>query len=606
MSLEDSLIDTESSAWARFLGTHLPPRQLDLSFDLLPPNRRGDKPELDPKRLRELAEQGRAQPLKLLKALTEQIRTLNRYGLPPKRRFDLAETHLSVLFPLARALIKDILKEPGGVPEKSQRAELITALASTFQVLVTTYQIILAADYDRSRFWYVRVRGRVHLCAHRVIDIIGLIQQINALRYQQLPGQDWRIANTVFAVMFDCEQVDIPLDSPGNLFGAESAGATRSIRQAYAALHIPWILDFLCWPESELPFLLDYCRSIEDGVRIFPAESSLCGQHQALTRCYRADQPVPEAKRQPGGEDDGPTLLIDYQVLATQVRADFKELSKSRATRNPFLLPHRLASIGATRQLTVAHRMMRLVEPGQGTPSPTAHEKREDLRIHVGFGEVYAHLETIFSSDTSLAAKRQLTNLFAQRSALIGEDHTAAEESRWHILQTFSDRVRLRTQETRFTTSIVIGSLMVYGHGEDGIRAPTLGKVERIFRPEARIVLVDVVGFADYARPVVLRSAEEKIQDHENPATRGLVAHSMNGGWGLLVPDEVRFWSGTKVAVDIGGRVSTVRLGELRDVGEGYALFAIEARSDERKPPKYPVPQQGPGGDFAASGYFDK
>lgn len=606
MRLDDALLDTESSAWARFLGTHLPPRALDLRFELLPPHRRGEAPLLDPRRLRQLALERNNNIGALLKGLTEQMRLLNRYRLPPKRRFSLAEVHLSLLFPAANALVQRQIKEPGGIPENAQRAELLNAVASAFQALVTAYQIIIAADYDRGRFWYARVRGRVHRCAHRIIDLIGLVQQVNALRYQRLSDANWRVANTVFCVMLDCEQVDIPLDSPGSLMSGGHSSGPASIRERYAALHVPWVLDFLCWPEAQLPVVLHYARSIQDGVRIFPADTSVCGTHQALTRCYRAAEPTPGAKQRPGGEGDGPTILIDYQILASQVSADFKELIKARAARNPFLLPRRFASIGAGLQLTVAHRMMRLVEPRlrQGSPN-TPSEQQEDLRIHVGFDEVYAHLQTIFSTDGRLAARRQLSNLFAQRSALIGEDHTAAEESRWHVMQELSDRVRLRTQETRYTTPIVIGSLMVYGHGEDGIRTPALGKVERIFRPEARTVLVDVMAFAEYARPVTLRSADDQIEASENSPTRGLLVHARDKGWGLMLPDQTRFWTGTKVSVDIGGRVRALRLSELRDIGEGYALFGVDTRSGERVAPSYPNNQrEQPGSGFAAAGYF--
>ena len=589
-SLDDALLAAQASAWARFLGTHLPPRTLDLRFAVLEPHRRGPRPELKPARVRSLYADQRENHRALMATVTGHGRALNRYRMPPQERFELAEIGLAAVAAATRDLVSELLDGPGGVPEEPGRRELLDTTEGVLQALLTAYQLVFRFDYDKGRFWYVRARPRVHRCAHRILDLICMIQQVRTLRYRRLDGVTWRIAHTVFRVMLDYEQVEIPLDTVGPLLGSRR-GDQRCLNDLYATLQVPWILDCMAWPERLLPFVLDYCRSLRDGVRFLPTDGATCGEYQALTGSYRDQEPNREAVR----EGEGPVLLIDYSILAEQARADFEELRKSRATRNRFLLPRRFARLDRSQQLTAGHLMTRIGDRHQPRWTDPGHRPgHHDLRIHAGFQDVFEHLVAIFDPSGAIADQRGLSDLFAQRSAFIGEDHTATESSLWHVLQEAPGQLRLQTQETRFSYRLAIGSFLAYGIGETGIRQPRLGKVARIHRPGTGFVQIDLAALADYARPAVVRprTAAMPQDSADQPATavRALLAYSEDTGWGLVLPDSEPFWEQAKVSLLGRDKETELELGALRDLGEGYCLFQLRSR-----PGPDQAPDQGQG-----------
>jgi hypothetical protein len=609
MTLDDALLDEQATLWARFLGTHLPARELDLAFDLTPPLRRAARADLSGERTREryaaCAHNRRVQ----LVEIVEHIRTLNRSRAAPIPRFAVAELALGSVAAIAREAATEILAGAGGIPEHPERRERLDGICSALQVMLVAYQTVLDTDYRKSAFWYLRSRPRVHRCAHRILELILLIQQLRALSYRRLDGAHWRIANTVFRAMLEYEQVDIPLECVGSLLVARRGRDRLSLRELYAALQVPWVLDFLSWPETLMPFVLEYCRSIRDAVVFLPeheanqphdpyrapSDPSVPARALAWTRCYRSREPDSD----PGPDTEGAALAIDYSVLATQAQADFQELCKARAERNPYLLPRRLARLDPSLHLAAAHLMVRVAgrdrcpEPHQ---SPRAEHR--DLRIHAGFPEIFAHLQAVFDPDGRFAARRELSNLFAQRSATIGEDHTATEESLWRIVREDPERLRLQTQETRFTHRLTIGSFLAYGVGETGIRAPRLGKVARIHRPENGVVLVDLRHFADYARPVTVQREDAANAPDSPPgqpdSMRALLTCDDRIGWGLLLPEREGVWEHASFVLVGGARGTRLELSELRDLGEGYCLFGLRARQEDGRRPHYPRPSPGP------------
>lgn len=598
MNIHDALIDEQSSAWTRFLGSHLPHRTLDLRFSLLAPHRRGTRPELSPQRLSEMLAQSRQNPRALMATIIDHTRAVNRYRMPPKPRFELAEITLTILTAAAREQVTEILKGRGGIPEKAGHRDLLDAINYAIQAQIIAYQLVFKSDYDKGKFWYMRARHRIHLAAHRIMELIGHLQQVRALRYQTLDDAHWRIANTLYCVMFEYEQVDIPLATQGPLLGTRHGRDPRSLRDLYAALQTAWILDFLAWPEALLPFVLDYCRSINEGIRILPTNGAQCGPGQAQAYCFLEGEPIRGRDGSQQGHTQsplpnvGPPLLIDFKNLLEQAQLDFQELRKARTTRNPYLLPRSFAKIDPRLQLAVGHRMVRLLKdanPKNNMQPNTGADS--DLRIHAGFAEIYAHLKSIFSPDAQEASKRRLSNLFSQRSAAIGEDHTATEQSRWHIIERAPGRLRLRTQETRYTNRLAIGVFLAFGEGEAGISEPALGQVTRIYRPEPGVVMMDLMAFADYARPVAVRRAEGPSPDEK--AVKALLVFDDDSAWSLLLPDHQRFWEQTPLLIGVGNKTMRLQLGALRDLGENYCLFKLRAKVSAGKRPRYPGSSQG-------------
>jgi len=594
MNLDDALRPEGQSPWTRFLGTGLPARTLDLRFDCLLPRGSRHRPDVDPQRVRTLYATERENPWALLATITEHARLVNRSRVSIDTRFELAEIGLAAVAGTGRGLVTEQLARRGGVPEESGHREALTAISTALRVLLTAYELVFQTDYGKGRFWYVRARRRVHQCAHRLLEVIGMIQHVSALRYQRLDGDLWRTANTVYRVMLDYELVEIPQDTVGALVSALAGRQSRSIQDLYAALQVPEIIGCLTWPEALFPFALDYCRLVRDGVRLLPSDGSACGEFQILTGCYADREPT----REPIPENLGPAILIDYANLALQARADFDQLRQARTTRNPRSLPRRFAPLHPSQLLAAGYLLMGIAErrPLAWT-APGSRPAERDLRIHTSFPDVYDHLLAIFETTGRVAATRELSDMFAQRSAAIGEDHTATEASLWYVLQEAPDYLRLHTQETRFTHRLTIGSFLAYGVGETGIRRPRLGKVTRIQRPDTGMVQVDVTIIADYARPGAIRPFEGTMAPNVVTPTaapiRVLLTYGDAAGWGLLLPDQAQFWEDSTVLLISGDKDIRLELGELRDLGEGYCLFRLKARLDQGVRPAYPTPPAG-------------
>jgi hypothetical protein len=587
MTLDDLLRPHDVGFWARFLGSYLPARTLRLRFDCLTPRRRCPRSLVRLGQIEALyAAQGENRQA-VLTTVREHLRAVNRCQLTAPSRFALAELALAAIAGPVRDLEAELIAGRGGVPEEDWRRQWLELIVATLRVLLTAYQLVLASDYGQDRFRYARARARVHRCAHRVIEVIVMIQQARALRYQRLEGDLWRIANTVYRVMLDYEQVDIPLATAGALLRGQRDRSPHSIHDLYVMLQAPALLDFLTWPEGLLAFALDYCRLTPEGMLILPSDGTPVGDFQALTGCYHDDEPVNTRL----SELVGPALLIDYDVLARQARTDLEALRAVRTLRDAAQLPRCFQQMHPAEMLDAAYLMAGLANR-RAPPAWTASGRRpedRDLRIHAGFDDVYDHLLAVFDPTGRAAAKRELANLFARRSAAIGEDHTATEASLWHVLHEAPGRLRLHTQETRFTQRLTIGLFLAFGVGEEGIRRPELGKVIRIHRPETGWVQVDLAIIADYVRPGAVCPGDATPAARQAGAVRALLTYTDDAGWGLLLADNVRIWEGTRVSLVGTAKEASLPVGELRDLGAGYCLFRLKATLDGRARPHYPA-----------------
>jgi hypothetical protein len=99
-----------------------------------------------------------------------------------------------------------------------------------------------------------------------------------------------------------------------------------------------------------------------------------------------------------------------------------------------------------------------------------------------------------------------------------------------------------------------------------------------------------VTALADYARPVEVIRADDA--SGAEARVSALLAHEETAGWAILLPESERFWERTRVHIRGLGAELPVELGALRDMGEGYCLFALAARIGDGTPPRYPPPQR--------------
>jgi len=630
------LLQRERARIRGFFGLNLPERDIDLRFDLLPFARGGRKPPLTEDKLRAHLQAHRATPKEFLEAGLAVARDLNRYPMSDKRRMAMTDALAYAIYAEIAQAVKEITKQEGGIPEQAGRQRMLELFENCVSALTESYQLLFAAGYGRGRFWYARIRPRVYRSACRIMELIKLHHRIVGLRYMPLPSKATRTANTVFVAMRACEPVDFPIDALSERSHAIDARGTASLSQHYASLLTYPLLDYSAWPEQEQFFIDTYCNAIPDAIRFHdydpkaptkapieappvapekvseqapnkampkaqtqrkPSGTSPSGtrKDQFLVGCY---QDSPPARKLPRQAQIGPALVIDYSTLALSIRKDYAELSRARTDRNHFAMPPRLARLEPVYQTATGYLLHHnLALPHKWGDISSSRQRHRDLRIYTGFEEVRSHLLAIFRGGSKMQRSRELSNLFAKRSAVIGEDDSSTRESLWYLLYDSEQQMRIKTQETRFTNRMFIGNLLAYGFGAAEVIKPRIGKVNRIFRPESGTVIIDIEYLASFATPIALHkrnpAAETdsgKIKVVGKPLAALLIYHPTRG-WGVITPPQDNFWEKTPVGIQTGKRVTLGELAEAQDVTNEFHWFQVASASFPSKAPAYPVPK---------------
>jgi hypothetical protein len=589
----------------RFFGLDLPPRNIELRFDVPRPNRKGRRPPLTPERAHALLGQNSATPDEYLKALLAIVGDLNRWPLDAERRLALLEALSGWYYAAVAPTLKDLLADGGGIPESPGRRQVLELHDRCAAALVEGYRALLAADYARSNFFYSRVRGRVYRCACRMLELIKLRQRLAGVRYLRLDPDAWRTANTVFAALRTCEPVERVLDTLSLRNQSLERRTQASLRQHYVSLSSYGILDATAWPEREQLAIDVYVNTVPDAIRVLDYDPRRDPRPWYMyASCY---DDGPPSRRPPEDARRGPTLLLDHHALAATIREDGQGLEQAIIARDRFRTPPRLARIEADRRTAVAYLLQRnLRVGGDWTDDLVAAEQHRDLRVYVGFPEVRAHLLVVYSRDDDgrMKRSRELSDLFAQRSAVIGEDDTAPQQSLWFVLRDSQDSMRIRTQETRFTNRMFVGNLLAYGFGEEEVRTPRIGKVNRIFRPATGVVMLDIDYLASFATPVRLVGCRPPHNAGAGDPTlapvgeadlvgepmTALLIHHPQHGWGLITPPQQRLWKNAHVCIRTGSRLTRARLGEVRDVTGEFCRFQIHSGALPTTAPSYPRP----------------
>jgi hypothetical protein len=185
----------------------------------------------------------------------------------------------------------------------------------------------------------------------------------------------------------------------------------------------------------------------------------------------------------------------------------------------------------------------------------------------------------------------------AKRSALLAEDHVATTESVWFMLYHDSKMIRLRTQETQFTTPMEVGALLSYGMGEEAVNSPRLAAVSRIYRPSAKTVVIDLFRLARYAEPVAIfpkSDLGEAARDEKGYAAL-LMHDELIGGWCLAFPPQGILLAVKEMTLKRGDKSYDLTLAGLRNVTADFYVFSTSLTTEQlgmEGKPEYPVPKK--------------
>lgn len=569
----------------RYLGWDLPRRRLHHNFQLNPLSKRGKRPRTNGFMLAREILPLRNEPNAYLQALLKRLQGLNHYRVGWRTRLSTSRRLTLWFLPLAQRCIQ-AHSVNGGVPENLERQQQLDLISSIARQLRISYAHAFQADYDGSRFHYARSRRRVYFCAFRILEFVQLEQRVRALRYQALSEQAWRQANSVFHLMREYETVDFPLAQLSSRTDRQARRNSRTLADLYGAIQTFSLMDPFAWPTEQQSFINRYQDALDQPVSIHPADSGLSQD----CRISYADGPGP-ATPTTDTSKKGPSSIINFHVLAQSIRNDYRDLINAREQRNPFLVPRAFTPFQDAMRLSIGSLMRNSIDqPHAQQEVAQLTGELCDLWLHVGFRNIYLQSRALFSDSGQLRDSRKLADTLAQRSAVFGEDHTAATESQWFVIRQDQHHLLLKTQETGYTTRMVVGSPVAYGVGDKDLQQPRLGWISRIQRPEKGVVIVEMQRLASFAQALSLESVmEEQATSSKPKPTAGLLVHDKRFAWGLLLPKNNPFWENSRVELLQGKRRARLKLGKVRYVSAQFYLFKIAHGAERLAAPVYPA-----------------
>lgn len=588
-------------------------RELDLPFGLLPTSKRQEKPELNLKAMRREFLSLTENPNDLLKTIEEHMRLLNRYSVHARQRHAHTEQCLEFFYPLANKIVNQYA-EGGKVPENRARAERLDYIAKLAEMFVRSLKHLFQHDYDSPNVLYVKYRDRIYWSAFRILELIHFMQSIRSLRYMHIDKDAWRDANVIYIVMRLYESVEggqrlLPKTPPRGAM--KVSGSQSTMERIFVLIQLSGMLDYFRWPTTLQSFMERYIKPIDQAVLVQLYEGGELPAGNALV--YYGQSRPPYYKVAP--KKSGPAVTLNFRVLAKQVQYDYGELIKSQKAQNQFLVPEQFRPLKPAYRFPFATLLLGNIKNDFWAPPKIPQLEEKDLRVFSGFEDVYAHMSGIFASGNKRKGANDFRNLLAKRSAMIGADDTADHKSRWYIIEDNKNILHLQTQETKFTNTMHIGSLMAFGFGWAGISKPTLGYVSRIERPENGKVNVELKRVVTYVEPSYIKREivfdesnltreEQRAIDEAKDPIQALLVHDNLNGWGVLIPQHPAFWEESDVRLRKGDKVGLFKLGRLRDLSQEFFLFELKGTSLAKfSPPRYPdagaEEDQGPQVGFA-------
>ncbi|MFA6921937.1 MAG: hypothetical protein WC216_08860 [Gallionella sp.] len=552
----------------RFFGTDLPAREISLKFILPKASGRVEASNSSDGDLQRQLDEAKDRPSEYFRLLLAEIKHVNRCALKTRQRLSLTHDIVKLFYPMALAQIARHAKT-GGIPEDEDRKQTLNQLADIAQILITSYQILFAGYYCGSNYQYARARNTVLACASRIFELMLLKQQARALRYQLLGESDWQLVNTLFYVLSCYEDVESPLPTLRRELEPGGSRTNVSLNEQFSCLQMVARFDMLRWPTHLQWIIIGYLQGVEHAVQISTDEvNGKPGRNELIAYCY-------------GGQPAG------LQPLNCPIRKDCMGLLQAK--RDASAMPPRFARLPGSEHFVISDQLLRGLESIAEDTCIEKENRVEDLRIFVGFSEVFALLR---HKQGRFAAEDRLADVLAKRSALLAEDHIATEKSMWTLLFQNEKMIRLSTQETSFTTPMSIGSLLAYGVGED-IARPSLAVVTRIFRPSHKVVVIDMQSVANYAEAVTMTvNATERTQSGMNQLKPALLVYSKKG-WGLMFPPQDILPGFDKLAMQRNGQEFAINLESRCNATTDFYLFStptLSAQLGIAGEPDYPTP----------------
>lgn len=558
----------------RFMGHDLPPREYVIKFTV--PNQVGHEkiPSLRHLYISKKNEGSPHHVIQCLKLFQANVHQLNRCTFGLSRRFSYTEHFVKMFFPIAIKQVRNYSAD-GGIPEKEERREILDLMIDIARQTADSYKVVFKTLYGAHNFRYARSIDVFDLSAFRILEMTKFEQRIRGLRYQILSEAAWLSVNIVFHVMAEEEKIDIPTVVLGTVFHERGDPEKQTMRDVYLALQMVAKFNILKWP-TEWQFFLDgYCRTIGALVRLGEDNGTELNRNMSVSYCY--DNRPTRGARMADDSSRGPASILYWENLNRRVTADFLDFVSEKG-KGDKKSSKKFALLSYNEGLALVQLQLECVRTE--AQQLTLDEKEGvacDMRIFIGFKGVYPLLHNIHYGAARQIGTR-LVDLLAQRSAIFAEDHNSTADSVWQLQSQDSKTVKLKTQETQFTTGLHIGALAGYGFGNEGIQQPILGVISRIYRPSAKVVVVDIDKVGEYAEPVLVTSdisCLQKFDEYNDKIVYAILTKDPAGELRLLFPLHSQFRENERLVMKRVKGQQLISLGKIQSVTKAYLCYKL-------------------------------
>jgi predicted transcriptional regulator len=557
-----------------FMGRDLPAREIAIKFQVPLPLAREKQPKF-----RELAflKKEMDEPdadINYFKTLQKNLRQLNRCKISLMRRFIYNESFVIAFYPLILKQVRNYLAD-GGIPDAQSRQEMLDLIIDILRQLIDSYKFIFRAIYIGSNFKYKRMLAQFEKSAFRILELIKFKQRVMGLRYQALSDQAWLTVNIVFQIMW--------LDGKANMERAtlETISANRteshklSLADLFLALQLVQRFNLSRWP-TEWQFIFDrYDQNLRSLVQVVPDDGGRLTRNATLCYCYD-NRPTRQTRLEEAGSR-GPALMIHWQNLNRKVMSDYMQFFHEKGANRRIDMSKKFEFLSFIEGLALVQLQLDSIKDDELNLSPQELEGQPcDLRIFVGFKGVYPFLHNLHYHADFEEVGTRMVDLLAQRSAVLAEDHVSTKASVWHLQYQDKQVIKLKTQETQYTTALKVGSLLAYGFGNEGIQQPQLGVVARIFRPSSKTVFLDIARIGQDSEPVLVTAnldSFDVFDQHDKQVMYAILTTDTQGEANLLFPPHSQFMETETLVIKRVKGQEMISLGKLVTVSKAYLCY---------------------------------
>jgi len=560
-----------------WLGLNYPAQRIPLAITL-PLVKSTPLPVLNALYQLQKARETEDEDVQFLRLILKALKQLNRCDTSVTQREEYNHRLAGLFYPLVQLMLGKFGKD-GGTPDSDARAGTLDNLIAICSEFVSSYGVVIQYYQKCSRFRYARSLNKLDLAALRFFEFLKLEQSIKGLRYQELSDKSWIMANTLIHILAASDRLNIVLKPLEQMYSAERAIATTRALDAYLRIQMLERLQLSFWPIQWQTWLQ---RSIGLGELKMELSTFSEQSNKNQTSFVYCSDPIPSRFALKSNKTGVAPLMLQWDQLSQALTTDLAQVLRSRQAGQSVTLSKHLSLFHPEEQLAMAQLQF---ERFNAYPTRTAtklDQEKEvpDLRIFIGFKDVFSLLRHIASGGARKPIGQRMTDLLARHSAVFSDDAQASVESVWSLRHQDAKLICLSSLESRHTTPMRIGDLAACMLEQADWHQPKLCVIQRILRPQQGRVYIEMQVLSDQAEAIffesqilsVSHSANETMPGNELvQAIRGKDADLTQ----LILPRGVRLNQLSQLTINTKHGMDLAQLGHLTSASKSFSVYAL-------------------------------